>query len=159
MLRKWMPGSECLWGLWHDRHTCYSCVHPDAARDCISFWTTLRSSLSLMATHKVHQHMNAFSSEREVLVHATTFEPAQNSKCFLDYKTVRNHCANLIQSFWKTTCSELQISRDRGFTIIFVKLFCRLIFIKLMPLSLTFSSFSVHLLHLVMSLSVQLKNP
>jgi len=33
-----------------------------------------------MATHKVHQHINTFSSERGVLVHATTFEPAQNSK-------------------------------------------------------------------------------
>lgn len=42
MLRKYMPGSECLLGVWHDRHTCYSCVHPPAARDCISFWTTLK---------------------------------------------------------------------------------------------------------------------
>lgn len=42
MLRKCMPGSECLLGVWHDRHTCYSCVHPAAARDCISFWTTLK---------------------------------------------------------------------------------------------------------------------
>lgn len=31
-----------------------------------------------MATHKVHQHINTFSSEKGVLVHATTFEPAKN---------------------------------------------------------------------------------
>lgn len=31
-----------------------------------------------MATHKVHQHINTFSSEKGVLVHATIFEPAKN---------------------------------------------------------------------------------
>lgn len=33
-----------------------------------------------MAAHKVHQHINTFSSERGVLVHATTVESVQNSE-------------------------------------------------------------------------------
>lgn len=69
-----------------------------------------------MATHKVHQYINTFSSEREVLVYATTFEPPKNStdtngrypfkhnqtdssKCSSDYKPAGNHHANITLSF------------------------------------------------------------
>lgn len=73
-----------------------------------------------MTIHIVHQRINTFSSESGFLIHSATSEPAKNKKkkikkgkdtngkqqtilqspkYFLDYKTVRNYSANLIQSF------------------------------------------------------------